>query len=315
MAEKVSQAQRLLGLVLALSNRELGLTKAEIDRLVPGYEGGSGEAAEKRFTRDKDELANLGFDVQVVKNHLLETVYKLATKGADLTASLNGEERMLLAAAANLWSDDNSSEVQIRLHSRFHDSPDTPTATLSGAKTVAALVRAITNAQPVRFNYRKTGSIAAETREIEPWYLFLESGNLYLRGFDRDRDDSRFFRVSRIDEDAPVVVLPQAFTHPVPEHTSVGLDQIEPILALRENSGRLLRLNSDPTKTPPALKDQGWEVVQGQAAPFSEWAERVLAEVEHAVVIQPASLRDFVDKRIDALADLSSDKGMEDHRG
>ena len=58
------KAERLINLTIALLGSKRYLAKSEIFRDVAGYEGSS-ETMERMFERDKDELRNLGIDIEV----------------------------------------------------------------------------------------------------------------------------------------------------------------------------------------------------------------------------------------------------------
>lgn len=63
---------------------------------------------------------------------------------------------------------------------------------------LATLARAVTEPRRVSFRYRAGETPADQTRRVEPWGIGYRNGGWYLAGFDRDRRDSRVFRVGRI---------------------------------------------------------------------------------------------------------------------
>ena len=67
------------------------------------------------------------------------------------------------------------------------------------------LLSAIDSRQAVQFPHRPSRAEPYTMRTVEPWGVVTEKGRWYLVGHDRDRDDTRTFRLSRIgDEVAPV---------------------------------------------------------------------------------------------------------------
>lgn len=58
------KTERLINLTLALLATKRHLTKSEIFNQVAGYSG-SPETMERMFERDKDELRNLGIQIEV----------------------------------------------------------------------------------------------------------------------------------------------------------------------------------------------------------------------------------------------------------
>ncbi|HHT41645.1 MAG TPA: WYL domain-containing protein [Actinomyces sp.] len=308
MSGNVTRAERLLGLVMALSNRERGLTKEKIFKLVPGYDQGTEESIEKRFTRDKEELRDLGFKLETKLDPYLRETYILAEHKDALAPDLTSQERLLAQAAANLWSSSEEPEFHARLLATVstdngpEEGPQPPKSELSGTRAVATIARAISANKPVRFAYVKTNSTETETRTIEPWYLFLEAGNLYVRGFDLKRNDERVFRLSRVDADKKIEILDQEFSQPIPQDDRSGLDKITPTLAVKKERAALLRQHSSALENLENKLPDGWELLIGMPASFREWVDRVLAEIEDVVVLEPTAFRDFIDERIDALA-------------
>jgi len=66
----------------------------------------------------------------------------------------------------------------------------------------------------VRFDYVKSGAVAAETRTLEPWGVRSWRCRWYVAGLDRDRGEPRSFRLSRISGDVEFVGAPAAFDRP-----------------------------------------------------------------------------------------------------
>jgi proteasome accessory factor B len=58
------KTERLVNLTIALLATKRYITKSEIFRTVDGYEG-SDESKERMFERDKDDLRNLGIEIEV----------------------------------------------------------------------------------------------------------------------------------------------------------------------------------------------------------------------------------------------------------
>ncbi|MDK7143820.1 WYL domain-containing protein [Gleimia europaea] len=291
-----SRGQRLLGLVLALSKRELGLTATQIFDLVPGYEV-QGPARERRFTRDKADLKDMGFNLKTGVNHSGDEIYILE-KGAGIEADLTPAEELLVHAASGLWSKDREPNFYARLHAILTNPGSMPQTSLSGLRAVAAFARAVTEGKLVVFTYKKPYSDVLR-RTVEPWYMFLQDGNLYMCGYDRGRQDKRTFRLSRVDEnnieilDEPIVTAPA-------EDDDRGLFLISPTLAIKEGAALLTRQHTRATGQPVP---SGWEIHEGKAGSLGVWLERVLGEIDNIVVLGPPSLVRAVDRRIEALGE------------
>jgi len=73
------KTERLINLTLALLATKRHLTKSEIFKTVAGYSG-SPETMERMFERDKDELRNLGIQIEVKEiDALFEEEYYINT--------------------------------------------------------------------------------------------------------------------------------------------------------------------------------------------------------------------------------------------
>jgi proteasome accessory factor B len=76
------------------------------------------------------------------------------------------------------------------------------------------MLQAARTARVVRFPYLKSGSGVPETRTLEPWGVLSWRRRWYVAGFDRDREESRSFRLSRITGPVTTVGKPGAFERP-----------------------------------------------------------------------------------------------------
>ncbi|TDC60504.1 WYL domain-containing protein, partial [Actinomadura sp. GC306] len=61
-----------------------------------------------------------------------------------------------------------------------------------------ALWEAVRDGRPVAFDYRGIGRKSVARRHLEPWGVVSRRGRWYVVGFDRDREEQRVFRLSRI---------------------------------------------------------------------------------------------------------------------
>ncbi|WP_072341493.1 helix-turn-helix transcriptional regulator [Actinomyces urinae] len=296
MSVDTSRGQRLLGLVLALSRRELGLTAAQIFNLVPGYEV-QDSARERLFTRDKATLKDMGFNLKTRVNHEGNEIYVLK-KGTGIEADLTPVEELLVHAAGGLWSKEREPNFSARLHAILNNPGSMPQTSLSGLRAVAAFARAVTEGKPVVFTYNKAYSESLR-RTVEPWYLFLQDGNLYMCGFDRGRQEKRTFRLSRVDEDNIEILEEPISTAPSPDDDR-GLFLVTPQLAIKEGAALLTRQHTSLTDV---QAPQGWEIHEGRAGSLGVWLERLLGEIDNIVVLGPPALVRTVDRRIDALGE------------
>jgi predicted DNA-binding transcriptional regulator YafY len=67
-----------------------------------------------------------------------------------------------------------------------------------GAAVFEPLLAAARTAQAVTFDHRHYITGEVKRRTVEPWGVLSDSGRWYLVGHDRDHDDVRAFRMSRM---------------------------------------------------------------------------------------------------------------------
>lgn len=81
------------------------------------------------------------------------------------------------------------------------------------------LLQAVQAGQVVSFEYRKPPPGGYKERTVEPWGVVAWRGKWYLVGWDRDRNDTRCFRLSRVMGQVRPVGKPGVVT--VPEGTDL----------------------------------------------------------------------------------------------
>ena len=213
MADK--KASRLINLTMALLATKRYLKKSEIFRLVEGYEG-SAESMDRMFERDKNELRGLGIEISVGDLDPLfedEPGYKiLQSDYAFQLGVLNQRELALLASAAKIWNDAvigkdaQSSLRKIEGVSEFFDEYDVPLNLeyeIPGSE-LQNLEMAIKKSQKIELTYN------GKTRQIEPHRLVIWRGFWYLIGREKDSNEFKIFKLSRIS--GGVTLLEEKFS-------------------------------------------------------------------------------------------------------
>ncbi len=167
------------------------------------------------------------------------------------------------------------------------------------------LLTAARDRRPVTFEYRKAGAAATEPRAVEPWALECWRGHWYLAGWDRDRQDARVFRLSRIT--GKVRSRSGAFTGAVPEHVDVRAyvatfagegATATATVRLRRGAGFPLRTKALSSRR----LDDSWDELE---IPYGHGLGADLAEFGPAVVVLgPDDLRADVIDRLRAVAGL-----------
>ena len=123
------KSERLVNLTIALLATKRYLTKSEIFRTVEGYEGAP-DSKDRMFERDKDDLRNLGIEIEVGSFDPLfedEPGYRINPQTYEIQLkNLTPGEYSLLLLAAQKWSGSaltsESMGALIKLKSMGHES-------------------------------------------------------------------------------------------------------------------------------------------------------------------------------------------------
>ncbi|MEZ5211707.1 MULTISPECIES: helix-turn-helix transcriptional regulator [unclassified Gordonia (in: high G+C Gram-positive bacteria)] len=319
-----SKNERLLNLVICLMSAKTFVTAEYLRTNIVGYKDTeqSPESFKRMLERDKNELRALGIPVETGYPPMGgDEGYRILPEHYALRdISLTEDEAAVIAAAAALWHDPDvaveSQTAVLKLKAAGIDV--TPPEELGFGQTgggrsmgderaVRALLAAVGDGRAVTFTHR-SGPTASE-RTLEPWGVVTNSGRWYVVGYDRDRDATRTFRVSRISDvraigGAGEVTAPEgtdlsALVAAAVDRASAG----EPSTArvwLAE--GRAWDLRRDATD----VVDREWGGEPGQEATVAirsrSWLIRtVLAAGRDVVVLDPPDLRAAVVAELDAL--------------
>ena len=214
--------ERLINLTIALLATKRYLTKSEIFRTIEGYEG-SAESKERMFERDKDDLRRIGIviDVRGIDPGFEdEPGYRIHPDTYSLNlGELNGAEVALLSLAAEAWrgaalgEPAQSALLKLRslgIASDFAALPNLSPKLNVNSENFVPLTRAIADRIAITFNYL-SAQLKEEARTVTPYGLGSRQGNWYLVAFDRDRMDTRTFRLDRIVSKVELVSKAGAF--------------------------------------------------------------------------------------------------------
>lgn len=324
----IQKAERLLNLVICLLSTRQFVTADYIRGHVAGYDDAdqTDEAFNRMFERDKNELRDLGIPLVTGRDRMSadHEGYRINRDSYELPdITLDSEEAAAVGIAAALWDAPEiaaiaqnavlklrAAGIDVRADDEFELSARTSARTLGSESTLAALLSAIGAAQVVTFTYRPGAAAAATQRTLEPWGVVTHRGRWYVVGHDRDRDDTRTFRTSRISEVA-ASGAPGAVT--VPEgtdlkaivesavETAVGTDgRTARIWVANERAIGLRRLAF--RAEPEALSGDPGDVLEIGIRSLHTLARMVLSAGPDAVVLDPPELRDLVVASLDRLS-------------
>jgi proteasome accessory factor B len=316
-----------MNLVIALLSAEGYLTAERIRRNVGGYgDSPSDEAFSRMFERDKNELRDLGIPLETGRVSALDPVegYRINREAYALPdIELSPEEAGAVAVAAQLWqspeliTSTQSALLKLRAGGVAVDQ-EAPVAILSPAglpglrgseDTLGVLQAAIDAGQAVQFEHRPSPTGTYTLRTVEPWGVITEQRRWYLVGHDRDRNDTRTFRLSRIGAGVQAVGDPGAVTRPdgvdlravvrrAVTSAQAGADASSHAQVWVAD-GRATALRRAGTATgAQALGGRAGEIVELDIGVQDRLAREIAGYGADAIVLAPESLRDDVLRRL-----------------
>jgi len=164
---------------------------------------------------------------------------------------------------------------------------------------------AVTQRTPIEFDYRTASSAQLRIRHLEPWGIVSWHGHWYVVGHDRDRDDARMFRVSRIDgesrpigpagsyappDDLDLRALAQTLAPPHP-HSSATV-------RVRRGAGDALRRRAVRSHQ----VDDQWTEIELAYGSGTSLADELASFGPDVVAIAPDEVRDAVVRRLSLVA-------------
>jgi proteasome accessory factor B len=297
----------MLNLLFVLLNAPVPITRAQITDRVPGY-GGSDDALEKMFERDKATLRELGIPLETQPIDLFHddvVGYRIdRSQWLMPEISLTAQERTYLSLAASAWETAQlrtaAQQAVRRIDAQeFDDVANIPISLAKGRRHIAEILGAITNDKTLVFEYVGQSDDKPTKRTVDPWRALLHSGHWYLVGFDQDRGEVRTFRTDRIVGDV-VETSHQRVEHPpddfsiselVAEWESLDSGSKEAQLLIRPGKGASLRLLASAVEY-----GEEWDRL---AIPYFHDSQLVglIASSCHVTrVIEPASLHASVSR-------------------
>jgi proteasome accessory factor B len=236
----VERTERLLNLVICLMDASVAVSRAEIQRRIPGYDQAASPAAfERMFERDKDELRSMGIPVETVAEPSGEVQgYRIPQERYALAhIDLTIEERSAVAVAAQVWGQAVVAPIAgvalRKLETLAGDADVWTPADLRGSVQLTVsdgallpLMAALRQDRTVTFPYRSPTDAEPHVRTVSPWGLRSSAGHWFLVAFDHERQAERTFRLSRIT--GPVVITGRPRQTPPPPSFDISGYSIGP---------------------------------------------------------------------------------------
>ena len=312
------RTERLLSIVVLLLSTRRYLTAEQIRNAVHGYPEQE-DAFKRMFERDKEELRDLGIPLETGLNNAIdeEPGYRISRQDYELPEiRLEADEAAVLGIAARVWQSAElagaAAGALLKLTAAGAvgaPGPDDEQQARPGIEprlttaepAFGPLWEAVRDRRPVTFSYKAPGRSDATKRELEPWGVVNWRGRWYVAGYDRIRNATRVFRLSRID--GPVKMSGPARSVTVPPDADVrelvkNWDTLprdhEAVLRVRVGAGTGVRRYAK-TVTPDG---DGWDIITVQFADVPWYADYLAWFGSDVKVIGPPDLREAVISRL-----------------
>lgn len=318
MAER--KTERLMNLIFALLVSRQYLTKEQIRESIADYRESSPAAFDRKFERDKEELRELGINVETGQNDKYfndEPGYRIRRDEAELPdLELTREEAAVIGLATQVWEHaglaSQSTTALVKLKAIGVDV-DTSVLQMAEPKlstdepSFDAMWDATTRRIPITFAYARPNA-QPMLRHLEPWGIISWRDRWYVGGFDLDRKERRLFRLSRVIGEVETTGEPGSYVIP----DGIDMKQFaralfppEPqeaaVLHVRTGRGQSLRRLAESV-TP---LDNGLDEVRVRYSSPWELASEAASYGPDVVVISPPDVRAAVIKRLHAAVDGS----------
>lgn len=313
-----SRSERLLNLLIMLLVQQRYVPKERIRQVL--YAEHSGDAFDRMFDRDKEELRALGVPIEVGQLSAYfedEVGYRIEPDDLALPEiSLTAEESSVLTLAGKVWHHAtlaNSTAAALRkLVPQLPPESGSPLSInepriTADEPTFDVFWSATQERRTVVFEYHTPGSDTPARRKIEPWGVIRESGRWYVVGRDVDRNQERIFRLSRVVGSARVGARPDAFQVPTGTDVREVARRLKPTIEkqvvevlLRTGTGHVVRKRGDLVACGVVGPDgtDAWDRVRLEGA-MNEIASEVLSLGPKAFAASPVEFREHVVARLD----------------
>ncbi len=309
-----------MNLVFTLLATQQYLTKDQIRASIAEYREDSDVAFERKFERDKQELRDLGLEIETGTHDALGGVtgYRLLRTEVELPQiDLTVEEAAVIGLAGQLWDHAGmaaeTTTALAKLKAIGNDF-DPSVLRMTEARLTAqeptfdVVFDATSRRMPIAFEYSRPQG-EPTLRHLEPWGMTSFRERWYVGGYDRDRGEPRLFRLSRIvgavlpdgepgeyevPEDADLKQVARALHPPEPDTSAV----------LRVTAGRAQSLRRHAVRIDRI--DERTDEVEVAYAVRSDIADDIVSYGPDVLVVSPAELRDAVVDRLRALAQVSA---------
>jgi len=308
--------ERLLNLVALLLETGRPLTFEEIRDTLDAYRSDNLDSAKRKFERDKDILREYGIPIRMADTDVwgVEQGYEIPKDEYYLPEiAFTADEITALFVAGQSGTEELAAEQGVRKLLYGSDGgvlvgraggPLVSGSDTRGPRVIAA-AEAASARRRVRFGYRTSQGVESD-RDVDAFAVVFRGGHWYLVGSDREREEIRAFRLSRCTSD-----LEDAGDGSTPPEGFRAVEMIDggPWAATGDERAVVAFAPDAAILAEASLagavrqrdRDDGWVVLGVPAPDEGALAALVLGYGPSAEVLEPASLRREVVRRLEEL--------------
>ena len=303
----VDRVERLTNLLALLLETNQALSLIEIIGELSGQYPEAEQARRASFERDKAALRDIGIPIETEilagGPYAGQTVYRIDRRAyelADLDLAPDEMRALQVAVAAVRTGSAAGQEAIWKLGGALGDERPSVSAVVPDRPELPLIRAAVASRSTIEFSYR------GELRRVDPWGLLLRGGFWYVIGHDHDRNGQRTFRVDRFDPEPDLVTAGEAGSYERPlsfdprsafpaDPKEIGHDAFDGVQAL---------VHVDPVRAAAVERELGDErvvrrdgtgiVVTVPASNLPAFRSWVLGLLDHAVVLEPADVREHI---------------------
>ena len=305
------KSERLVNLTIALLATGRWITKSEIYENIEGYTG-EPDAKERMFERDKEELRNLGIDIEVGTFDPLfedEIGYRIRPENYRIKISeLTPQQLALISSATQSWRgailDSKASAGLAKLKALGIESdvdgiPINPHQLRNSDANLVKIIDALAQRRTISFDYRAADN-TDENRAIEAYGVGTKNGFWYVAGNDLERRAVRLFRLDRVASE--VKEQGKGSSYEIPENFSMH-DQLQSRtrkhlaqLLVRKGKAHQLRKHAQVQES----LDE-WDQLQYQYSDEKELVRDLLWHRDDVKIVGPAEVIEAVKSSLDSI--------------
>lgn len=298
----MERVERLTNLLALLLETREPLTLVEIAGALagqyPAHEGNRRAA----FERDKAALREIGVPIEtevLSGHHAGATGYRIDRARFELAElDLEPDERRALQVAVAAIRPTSGQDALWKLGADAVEAGASVTAVVPEVAGLPVLREAAARRSTVTFRYR------GKERQLDPYGLLLRGGFWYVVGRDHGHDETRTYRVDRIEGGGVAAGPAGRFERPADFDLAAAFPA-DPKLLGAESPDATARVLVDAARSPAVERELGdgrvavrhedgsveFDVPCANADAFRSW---VLGLLEHAEVLSPPEVRSAV---------------------